>query len=334
VYSKYLGRNQNFTLDFVDTFPDLDWDWREITSNYNISIDEIKANPDRPWDYQYLSCRYDLDYDFVKENREKGWNYTNLIFYGIIPESVYKSLPIPFAEPILVNYYTNRIDFDTLGIDRWDFLNKRGKIPSCGEENWRLMDIRNIKKYSKELSEIEIIKKEKSERSNITIDELRSNSGSWDWDVISNNRIFTLDIIKNNLDLSWNWDIISKRDDISTDMIEDNILLKWNWKVISSRKDIPLEYFLSTSKGENVLWVDSKEKILDTELDVSKSVRVRDWDWRLLSLHDDVTIDILTKYSDLDWHWPYILQSYFEKDYKMELEKLKKDKIVNSEVTD
>jgi hypothetical protein len=65
-------------IRIIDSYPDINWDWRSISKNQLITMNTVKKYSEKPWCYRTLSKLRDLDFNFVQENIEKDWDFDSL----------------------------------------------------------------------------------------------------------------------------------------------------------------------------------------------------------------------------------------------------------------
>lgn len=76
---KNISRHKNITWDIIlenDTNPN--WIRKSIAMNPNVTWDIVQANPERPWNISKLSGNPNITMEIVLENPEKPWDYKQL----------------------------------------------------------------------------------------------------------------------------------------------------------------------------------------------------------------------------------------------------------------
>ena len=109
-----------------------------------------------------------------------------------------------------------------------------------------------------------------------------------------------IDIVEKNPDKPWNFECLSGHPNLTIDFINKYPNEGWNWERISYSLNLSIEIF---------------EKYPELP-----------WDWEQISANPSLTIEMIYKYPDEDWEWEQISENSFEKEYEIELKKLKFEK--------
>ena len=132
----------------------------------------------------------------------------------------------------------------------------------------------------------------------------------WDWYCgISNNSDIILEIIKNNkfMDKNLNWISISKNPIITTRIIEEYPDKPWNWKLgISYNPNITIEFI--NKYGGMCKQFDWKaiSKHKNITMDIIEKYPDKPWNWKYISFNPNITIEFINKYPDKPWNWKHI----------------------------
>ena len=59
------------TIDIILKYPDLDWDWNDLTLNEGITLDNILQNFQFGWKWEGISLKEGLTIDFIEKNLGK-----------------------------------------------------------------------------------------------------------------------------------------------------------------------------------------------------------------------------------------------------------------------
>lgn len=69
IYS-YLSKHHHITWDIIEMYPDMPWDYTNVSANPNITWDIIEEYPDIPW-------------DIIQNNPDKEWKMWNRVWIKI-----------------------------------------------------------------------------------------------------------------------------------------------------------------------------------------------------------------------------------------------------------
>jgi hypothetical protein len=74
-------RNQpNHLWELVQSNPDKEWYWEELSQNPNITWEIIQANPDKPWDWWDISSNPNITWEIIQTNPDKDWDWNAISF--------------------------------------------------------------------------------------------------------------------------------------------------------------------------------------------------------------------------------------------------------------
>jgi hypothetical protein len=102
-YLNVLCTNPNLTMDMIELYPNLPWEYKNlirsknltwnfinkhlhafdskiVSSHPNITWDIVKNNPSYPWDYYYLLFNENITWDIIIKNKSRPWAL-DLLFY-------------------------------------------------------------------------------------------------------------------------------------------------------------------------------------------------------------------------------------------------------------
>ena len=160
--------------DIYLSFPSLNWDYFQLSSNKNITIDIIKSQPNKPWKFNGLSSNPNLTIEYFLEKLDKPWNFKDLSNHRIITLEIvnqYEDLPWNISE------FSRNINVD------WDTVCNN---PDMGWD-YKMM----------------------SRNPNITWQNICENKHlSWDINYYCLNPSLTIDIIKHGYLCEWNFNNI------------------------------------------------------------------------------------------------------------------------------
>jgi hypothetical protein len=229
----FLSKNRSFDLRIVDEYPDLRWNWDELSKHYSFDIDflithidkkidwyyltdnrscrkynpimfdeALLEHPDLPWKWAILSINTDISFETIRQLKDKEWNWMYL----------------------------------SSSQENTDIIDKYPELPW----DWYLIDV--------SILDTEFIRK--------------YHMKDWDWSVLINNQLITHDFILEfpDIDYDWhafgpnelwdiqtikmfkdknlNWTDLSMSCGISEKDIKDNIDLPWDWDSLSLNNNI------------------------------------------------------------------------------------------------
>ena len=67
-----MSYNKTINIEFVKQNLDKDWNWYGLSRN--IKLEDIINNLDLLWDYYWISWNKTINIEFVKQNFDKNWN--------------------------------------------------------------------------------------------------------------------------------------------------------------------------------------------------------------------------------------------------------------------
>ncbi len=135
------------------------------------------------------------------------------------------------------------------------------------------------------------------------IDFITRNSSRLDWNILSSNKLITMDIIETTLHLPWVWDSVSTNPNININMIRMHPEIYWNWDYLTvtwtnfddiekNGLDLPWDWnAFSTNRKITA-------KFINNHLDIN-------WDWSRLSLYN-INFNFIIKHLDKPWNYYYL----------------------------
>jgi hypothetical protein len=220
--------NQNVTLEFVLSHPELPWDWAFLSER----LEEIQIFPDLPWDYYWASFNPYCDYSFVMANLDKKWNYA-ILARRMPAEFIFK-----FPELSWISVINNpNLDFDYLL-----------KISENKPDKYYYLSLCNVP-ISYLLANLDKPWNWNKLTKKIDIDIIMANVElKWDWSIISSKQL-PIDFIRKykhklkfvqvsmnadpqdvieNRDLPWMYSWFSKNKKLSFKIVLENPDIPWN----------------------------------------------------------------------------------------------------------
>jgi hypothetical protein len=220
--------NQNVTLEFVLSHPELPWDWAFLSER----LEEIQIFPDLPWDYYWASFNPHCDYSFVMANLDKKWNYA-ILARRMPAEFIFK-----YPELSWISVINNpNLDFDYLSKISENKPDRYYYLSSCNVPiAYLLANLDKPWNWNKLTKKIDI---------DIIIANIELN---WNWSIISSKQL-PIDFIRKykhklqfvqvsmnvdpqdvieNRDLPWMYSWFSKNKKLSFKIVRENPDIPWN----------------------------------------------------------------------------------------------------------
>lgn len=128
----YLSK---FQLSWFEKYPDMDWDYSEISRRFSLNLKFLETFKDKPWDFANLSCNPHLTLDIPLAFPEEKWDFRQLAFHQNLTLEWIKRFPKDKWD------YQELSNNDNFTLD-W-FL-------ECPEANWdldRILELSNTFKH-------------------------------------------------------------------------------------------------------------------------------------------------------------------------------------------
>lgn len=74
---KNISLNENITWDDICKYPEINWNYYDLSSNKNINIDIVLKNLDKKWSFNKLICNPNITFDIIKKYNNFDWNISN-----------------------------------------------------------------------------------------------------------------------------------------------------------------------------------------------------------------------------------------------------------------
>ena len=194
-----MGRNKNFSWDWVDIFPTAKWNWSDLSFNAP-TIDIVLRYLDKEWDWSILTIEPGVNFDDMAKYRNLPWNINNLLFTEITTDSDIDFLRI----------YAERYD-DVAWVDHsrratWEVVKKSPDLP------WRYGAV-NIVISDKSDVEFLIGKEGVSWGRLSTIAPASviletKDTAPWHWNIVSVNKSLTYEQVVEHPDLPWSYSVV------------------------------------------------------------------------------------------------------------------------------
>ena len=149
-----------------------------------------------------------------------------------------------------------------------------------------------------------------SQHKNVRVDILRQYS-KIPWDYYSLTRDIDFELIMENLDLPWDFKYLSTHPDLNNEILKQNIDLDWDFEYLSSSiydgyKDNIVELvLLFPDKDWNFRGLSCHKNISN---DIVEKLIDKDWNFGQegLSLNSSITLKLVLKYPEKDWHYGFL----------------------------
>jgi hypothetical protein len=257
-YQKYLSNNYKYFVGSLSIHPFITWEFISENSNYqwsqnvsanpNITWDIIQQNPNFKWDIIKIASNPNITWDIIESNQHIFFNQESFIIVDDLIQNLLENqnLKNPNFNCLIKNLdpvYKNRFVYDNFS--------------HHPDLTWEF-----ILEYLEGETNINWI---------------------WDWNVLSQHKNITFDIINNNPNYPWNYDCVVQNPNITLEVLEKIINREiWNDKDIS---------ISNISNNPNLTWV-----LIDKYPDI-------EWDWYYISQHPNITCDIINENINKPWIW-------------------------------
>ena len=305
-YSK-LSTNPNLTIDVIIRYPSKEWNWKSISKHPGISMEDICNHPELPWDYYYLSSNPNLNITFILSvsttMRELfNWNAlsTNLSINAILN---YPELPWDFSNisynpnltiDLIIQNPNKKWDWSAVssnpGITMQDIMNHP-------EYPWNRYVNRNpnlnieMVNYFPSIFPWQWYYITKSPY--VTMQDIMNHPEyPWDWDNVSSNPNFNMEIIMKLPNVLWNKTIISNSPYISVFDIIKYPDFPWRWDVIMERSFEKEEELYLNNQLLRVLIMN----ILDTNMTLNDINIITDVEQISIVFNNEYLISLLLCY--------------------------------------
>lgn len=297
MYMSSMCNNPNITMEIVNSFPNLAWDWNYLADNPNFSCEFILKSHKNRWTFtgnNRLSKNTNLTWDIILNNGLIHWDYQAL--------SANISIPIKIICDNI--YYDWNWSTVSLRLDvTWDIVKQYPNIPW----NWSIL----------------------SKHPNITWKIITNNSDAqWDIQEFVCNPNITLDILK----LYPHWDIkkIASTDNLTWKIVKYFSTVQWNWYSISKHSNIKWKHISRNPKkpwdwegiarNPNITW-----EIIQNNLDLSKfaynnkkdELVFPQWNMTCFSDNPNITAKIVLENPHIKWNFENLARNHFQHNTKL-----------------
>jgi hypothetical protein len=74
-FMELISKHVNVTIDILDKYNNIMWDYTWVSLNPNINIEYILNNLDKGWDWYFLTTHQNISFDDIKNNLDLPWNF-------------------------------------------------------------------------------------------------------------------------------------------------------------------------------------------------------------------------------------------------------------------
>lgn len=218
----YLCMNSSLTPEFIESRPDIKWDFYFLSSNDTITCDFIEKHISKKWDWGHFSWNSNIDWKFVKRHLNRNWDWNDLSqFLDVTWEIVQKNPDMQFGGSGLV-------------------MNK-GIMPETIVQHFTRSQL--TKKHSGCMNKYEYTDELLSRNPNLSWDFISRNPDirdisqiDWDWTRLARLSMTTLKIVKENF-RKLNRHTLSINPNLTADFVINNRgKVKWHWDLLSANK--------------------------------------------------------------------------------------------------
>jgi len=75
-YWEEISKNPNLTIEWIEKYPDKNWNWKEISKNLNLTIEFVDKYHDKDWNWNRIA-RHPFKKEYEKE-LQKLKNFNNI----------------------------------------------------------------------------------------------------------------------------------------------------------------------------------------------------------------------------------------------------------------
>ena len=322
-----MNNPQNPLLEFLQKFPNKNWNWvsisknrhlnrtiinkfishwnktcwANISGNLSISTYELIDLTDQystvNWDWDQISMRSDLTIEFIlrKQRKAKPWNWKKLSQYLILDT----------IKNIIQNDTTVQLlDWNSLSANfalTVDFIRKH----PTQKWNWReisknksigMFDIQNNLTLPWDWNSV-------SANPNLTMMFINANSHyKWNWAEISNNKTISLEFIRNHISDNWSWTNLSRNPYLTDEFINEFCHKPWSWIQMATIKN-PLPVFKTLEKNLfSRQWSILSKNIFITPRVIELNSQIP-WNWTNISKNKNVQLEYIESNLSKPWDW-------------------------------
>lgn len=232
-----LSKNRLFDLRIVEKYPNLRWNWDELSKHYRVNLDFIitfiekdldwyylvdnsscrahnpiyfdKAlleNPDLPWKWDILSLNSDISMETISQLKDNDWNWMYLTSSQKTLDVIDKYPDLPWDWFLIDNAILDTTFIRKYRMKDWNWT-------TLTEDQFITQD------FILEFPDLD-----------------------YDWHAFGPNELRDIDIILRFKDKNLNWRELSMSCGVTEKDVEDNIDLPWVWDSLSMNINITHDF--------------------------------------------------------------------------------------------
>lgn len=277
----FLSKNRIFDLRIVKSYPDLNWDWDELSKHDRIDLDflihfiekdfdwyyltdnyscrshnpiyydkALLENPDLPWKWEIISYNSDLSIETIFKLKDKNWNWMYLTSDQKTLDFIDKYSDLPWLWYAIDDSILNTEFIRKYHMKNWNWttLTENQFITQDFILEFPDLDYDWHAFGPNELRDIDTIVRFKDENLN--------------WKELSLSCGLTEKDIDNNINLPWDWNSLSMNINISYDFVEKHSDKPWNYTLICMNR-FQYDYYptMKTIEFSEIDMYKAKEKL-------------------------------------------------------------------------
>jgi hypothetical protein len=77
-FMELISKHVNVTIDILEKYDNIVWDYTWVSLNPNINIEYVLNNLDKAWDWYFLTIHPNISFNDIKNNLDLSWNFNVL----------------------------------------------------------------------------------------------------------------------------------------------------------------------------------------------------------------------------------------------------------------
>ena len=266
---KILSRRLNLTLDWIEEFPNADWDFPNLHQAYHFNISWFYKFPNKPWNLQAL-CKYAPKIELMKFYPSGNWSLDDLYDTNLSYKFLNSTQHLNWDTDLLAASPFCKYSWLTLfSRFEWNFY-ILSRNPKCqlswlqlhNEADWHFDEIATY-------------------CDNIDINWFfHLDKSYWDMDILSSHKNLTLEWITSYSEWKWNFNRIQETKNFKIEWLLEEPNLPWKYNQLTNHPKLTLEYI--------------------DRIGVSKFKEEH------LSFNPHLTLEWIQKHSNLNWEVKYL----------------------------
>ena len=265
-----ISCNENMLPEFVVKYKDkIKYGWKNLGSNPNLSIDFVLNNISMSWDWKKISENPKMTPKIIEKYHDLPWDW------GCISKN--ESI---FSDPLFISKHLSKLNI-ALVVKKMplEFLLSNHIDYFCESIFWKYI----------------------CENPTITYDFFLNNlSHNFDWQILTCNKVFTLDFIDEFIDFPWHWGMLSAR--TTPEFFKKYRNKEWDWRLLSLNPAM-IPYILENPDMEWIWRFVSLNKGMTITTLKQLSYLNKPLEWDLLSKNDGITQKDIINNLYFPWSW-------------------------------